>query len=103
MTFDAKLRLVCALLDWTQSTLTEQLCASGYCVSATTVRRWWRGMGDPKRKDLLALSELLDVSIEVLARDELDIDFSNRGGKLSNMRTGQKAKSRRTARGPKTA
>jgi hypothetical protein len=80
-----------------------QLCASGYCFSATTVRRWWRGMGDPKRMDLLALSELLDVPIEVLARDELDIDFSDHGAKISNMRTVQKAKSRRPARGPKSA
>jgi transcriptional regulator with XRE-family HTH domain len=92
MRFDQKLRVLCALRTWRQKELVEQLLKLDFSVSAATVARWWNGQSDPRRKDLLILSRLLGVSIEMLARDDLDLDFRANGAATSSPHPAAEAK-----------
>jgi transcriptional regulator with XRE-family HTH domain len=92
MTFAQKLRALCALRGWRQKELVEQLLMLDFSVSTATVVRWWNGQTDPRRKDLLILSRLLDVSIEMLARDDLDLDFRANGAATSSPHLAAEAK-----------
>ena len=67
-------------------------------VSTATAVRWWNGQSDPRRKDLLILSRLLDVSIEMLARDDLDLDFRANGAATSSPHPAAEAKPSRPKR-----
>jgi transcriptional regulator with XRE-family HTH domain len=92
MTFAQKVRALCMVRGWRQKELVEQLLLLDFSVSTATVARWWNGQTDPRRKDLLILSSLLDVSVEMLSRDELDLDFRANGAATSSALPAAKAK-----------
>ena len=77
---------------WRQKELVEQLLMLDFSVNTATVASWWNGESDPRHKDLCILSMLLNVSVEMLARDDLDLDFRANGAATSSPHSAAEAK-----------
>ena len=68
MDFAAKLLKLCWQRGWSQRDLSEHLDG----VSKSTVSNWMTGKADPRRRELVRLARLFDVTVTYLALDEFE-------------------------------
>src|SRR4051812_23767347 len=68
MDFATKLSRLCWQRGWSQRDLAERLDG----VSKSTVSNWTTGKTDPRRKELVQLAQLFEVTVAYLALDEFE-------------------------------
>jgi transcriptional regulator with XRE-family HTH domain len=73
MLFNQKLEQLIDRKGWKPPTLWERLRRDGLKVGRTTVYRWVNGERDPNIKALRSLARVLEVSLDVLAFDDIDL------------------------------